>query len=118
MWRCREGMRKLLAAAVVTLAVFGVASPATAGGWAVTTLDPLAAEPVAGEPFAVWFTIRQHGQTPITLDDAAIIVTDSTGSATRFEAEPAGVLGHHVAMVEVPTDGAPILAGPVLFTID
>ena len=83
-------MRKLLAAAVVTLAVLGVAAPAAAGGWAVTTLDPLAAAPVAGEPFEVGFTIRQHGQTPITVDDAAIIVTDSTGTATRFAAEPDG----------------------------
>jgi hypothetical protein len=98
-------MRKLLAAAVLTLTVLGVAAPAAAGGWAVTTLDPLAAAPAAGEPFDVGFTVRQHGRTPVSMPDAAIIVTDAAGVATRFAATPEGAVGHHVATVVLPTDG-------------
>ena len=99
-------MRKLLAATVLTIATLAVAAPAGAGGWAVTTLDPLAAAPVAGEPFEVGFTIRQHGRTPVSMPDAAIIVTDATGADTRFAAVPQGAVGHHVATVEVPADGS------------
>ena len=66
-------MRKLLATAVLTLATLAVAAPAGAGGWAVTTLDPLAAAPVAGQPFDVGFTILQHGRTPVTMPEAAIV---------------------------------------------
>jgi hypothetical protein len=98
-------MRKLLATAVLVLTALGFATPAAAGGWAVTTLDPLAAAPIAGEPFAVGFTIRQHGQTPINVPDAAIIVTATDGTSTRFAATPQGALGHHVATVDLPTDG-------------
>ena len=99
-------MRKLLAATVLTIATLAVATPAGAGGWAVTTLDPLAAAPVAGEPFEVGFTIRQHGRTPVTMPDAAIIVTDASGANTRFAAVPQGPVGHHVATVEIPADGS------------
>ena len=81
-------------------------APAGAGGWAVTTIDPLAAAPVAGRPFDVGFTIRQHGQTPISVTNAAIIVTGADGVETRFDARPVGAPGHHVATVELPTDGA------------
>ena len=99
-------MRKLLAATVLTIATLAAATPAGAGGWAVTTLDPLAAAPVAGEPFEVGFTIRQHGRTPVSMPDAAIIITDATGADTRFAAVPQGAVGHHVATVEVPADGS------------
>ena len=99
-------MRKLLAATVLTIATLAVAPPAGAGGWAVTTLDPLAAAPVAGEPFEVGFTIRQHGRTPVTMPEAAIIVTDASGANTRFAAVPQGPVGHHVATVEIPAEGS------------
>lgn len=99
-------MGKLLAATVLTITMLATAAPAGAGGWAVTTLDPLAAAPVAGRPFDVGFTIRQHGQTPISVPDAAIVVTDEAGVVTRFGAEPIGAPGHHVATVELEGGGA------------
>jgi hypothetical protein len=99
-------MRKVIVAAVLALITMGVASPAAAGGWAVTTLDPLAAAPVAGEPFDVGFTIRQHGRTPVSLPDAAILVTGADGVTERFPARLQGPEGHHVATVEVPASGA------------
>lgn len=99
-------MRKLLAVTVLTFAALGIGAPAAAGGWAVTTLDPLATTPVAGEPFDVGFTILQHGRTPITIPEAAIIVTDAAGAETRFPATPSGPEGHHVATVEIPVGGS------------
>ncbi len=99
-------MTKLLAVTVLTFAALGFAAPAAAGGWAVTTLDPLATTPVAGEPFDVGFTILQHGRTPITMPGAAIIVTDGAGAETRFPATPSGAEGHHVATVEIPVAGS------------
>jgi hypothetical protein len=98
-------MRKVLVAAVLAVVTFAVAAPAAAGGWAVTTLDPLATAPVAGEPFEVGFTIRQHGRTPVSLPDAAIIVTGPDGRTTRFPATPQGPEGHHVATVEIAAPG-------------
>ncbi len=98
-------MRKLLAAAVLVLAAIGVAAPATAGGWAVVSLDPMVAAPQPGQPFEVGFMIRQHGRTPIADPNAAILVTDATGHETRFPARPDGAVGHHVATVTLPAAG-------------
>jgi hypothetical protein len=98
-------MRKLLAVSALVLAVLGVASPAAAGGWAVVSLDPLAAAPAPGRPTAVGFTIRQHGQTPVADDTAAIVITDPAGTTTRFPAHPDGPTGHHVAVVTMPVAG-------------
>ncbi|MEO8162945.1 MAG: hypothetical protein ABI590_04110, partial [Ilumatobacteraceae bacterium] len=48
--------------------VLGVGSLATAGGWAVSTLDEVPV-PIAGEPIDVGFTIRQHGITPVDISE-------------------------------------------------
>src|SRR5262245_52124166 len=98
-------MRKLLAATVLALGALGVASPAAAGGWAVVSLDPLAAAPTPGRPTAIGFTIRQHGQTPVADETASIVVTAPSGVTTRFPAHPDGPVGHHVAVVTLPVAG-------------
>ena len=100
-------MRKLLAiSAIAAAAAFALSSPAAAGGWAVTSLDPMAAAPVADEDVAIGFTIRQHGQTPVTVDDVAIVVTDAAGETTRFPAVPEGPVGHYLATIRLPAAGA------------
>ena len=82
------------------------AAPAGAGGWAVTTLDPLARAPVAGQAFTVGYTIRQHGQTPISVPDSAIVVVPAAGGPQlRFPGHPDGPAGHHVAEVTFPAAG-------------
>lgn len=99
-------MRKLFAiAAVAATAAFALPSPAAAGGWAVTSLDPIATAPVAGEDVAVGFTIRQHGRTPVVVDDVAIVVTDAAGERTRFAAVPDGPVGHYLATIQLPAAG-------------
>ena len=52
------------------------------------------------------FTILQHGVTPYTTTNAAIIVIDAAGKAERFAAAPQGQPGHHVAVVNFPRAGA------------
>jgi hypothetical protein len=94
----------VLALVAVVLAVGGFASGASAGGWAVTTLDETPV-PAAGEPMDVSFTIRQHGVTPVDMDNVAIIVASADGSTSVFPAAGTGRTGHYVATVTFPDAG-------------
>jgi hypothetical protein len=99
-------MRKLLAISALAAAALALSTPAAAGGWAVTSLDPMVAAPVEDEDVEVGFTIRQHGRTPVTVDDVAIVVTDANGGTTRFPAAPDGPVGHYLATIRLPAAGA------------
>jgi hypothetical protein len=99
-------MRKLVfLIALVTATLLGAARAATAGGWAVVTLDPMSAPPTAGTPVAVGFTILQHGMTPYSTTRASVIITGPTGETVQFDARPSGDTGHHVAAVTFPASG-------------
>ena len=89
------------------LAIGGVAVPsALAGGWAVTTLDPIAGELTPGKSAAIGYTVRQHGQTPVNVADTGIEIRPATGSPTFFPGRRQGTVGHYVATVTVPAAGA------------
>ncbi len=75
-----------------------LAPAALAGGWAVSTIDPMAT-PTAGVPTDVGFTIRQHGMTPVDLADVAIAVTGPSGETNVYPAQRDGAVGHYVATV-------------------
>lgn len=94
------------AVAVTAIAVVVAPAGAGAGGWAVTTLDAVP-RPVAGEPVEVGFTIRQHGVSPVTVDqgDVGIEVVGPGGTTDFFAAEPDGPAGHYTATVVVPVEG-------------
>ena len=92
-----------LATAALGLAVLFV-SPASAGGWALSTLDAVP-EPVAGQDVEVGFTVRQHGRTPVDVEDAGITIRDASGAETSFAARHEGPSGHHVATVRFPAEG-------------
>ena len=96
----------VLVGLVVALAPSGQAG---AGGFAVTTLDPLPAL-TPDEPATVGFTVRQHGVTPVALDGVRLVVHTADGSTAVFEARADGPLGHYVAEVVVPAvpDGDPL----------
>ena len=99
-------MKRVVLAAAVLLAGLAVAlvpsGQAGAGGFAVTTLDPLSAI-TPDEPTPVGFTIRQHGVTPVALDDVRLIVyTEGGGKTNVFPARAEGPLGHYVADVVLP----------------
>jgi hypothetical protein len=95
-----------LAAGAAALLPLAVPHAVDAGGWAVTTLDPMAAAPAPGEPVDVGFTIRQHGVTPVIVDGVRIMVTDASGGTEAFAARPEGSTGHYVAAVTFPDAGA------------
>ena len=77
-----------------------------AGGWAITTLDPLPNELRAGQTYAIGYVIRQHGQTPFTSAQTAIEIRSPDSQAPqRFRAVPDGAPGHYVAQVTFPTAG-------------
>src|SRR6266498_3948887 len=104
--RCTGCMRRQLAfsctLAVVLLAL--LAAPALAGGWAVTTVDPLPSSIQAGQTYQVGFTIRQHGVSPF--NQASPRVRAHLGdSYLSFGATRDGD-GHYIARVEFPRDGA------------
>lgn len=93
------------AATILIVLALG-SSQARAGGWAVSTLDPLRQVPVAGRDLTVGFTIRQHGVTLISLTDTAITIHRNGGNdRVRFPAKE-DTTGHYVAIVRFPTGGA------------
>jgi hypothetical protein len=97
---------------VVGSALAGIvmsASAASAGGWAMSSLDPMAV-PVAGQETVVGFTIRQHGVTPVNPDDqggepVAVAVRSAPGHEAVFPARQQGPTGHYVADVTFPESG-------------
>jgi hypothetical protein len=93
-------MRKLLVGLGLVVTLLAILSPsALAGGWAVSTLDPMD-PPVAGQETEVGFTIRQHGVTPVDLEDVAVAITGASGAIAVFNARQDGTTtGHYVATV-------------------
>jgi hypothetical protein len=97
---------------VVGSALAGIvmsASAASAGGWAMSSLDPMSV-PVAGQETEVGFTIRQHGVTPVNPDDQgsepiAVAVRSASGDEAVFPARQQGPTGHYVADVTFPEAG-------------
>lgn len=101
------------ALAALSMAVWLTVSPAAAGGWAVTTLDPMS-PPVAGATIEIGFTILQHGRSPVNPDAAvdgipgepvAVAVRSADGGETVFTARQDGPTGHYVAEVTFPQAG-------------
>ncbi len=90
--------RSLTTTAALLAALLGPAG-ASAGGWAVATLDRLPSPPVVGKAMPITFTIRQHGITPVDLADVAIVVTRESGASERFAARRAGAVGRYRADV-------------------
>jgi hypothetical protein len=102
--RCRRGMKRTVVLLVFLLAAL-TPSVAGAGGWAVSSLDPL--PPVhAGQPVDVGFQLLQHGRTPVVASEwpgATIGVAVRVGDDEWFVPAKAGPEpGHYVATVEVP----------------
>jgi hypothetical protein len=97
----------------VGLALLGLRGPAPAGagGWAVSSLDPLPT-PVPGEPMEVGFTVLPHGRTPVDATAPGVkdmefgfVVRTPGGEVTEFVARPDGVVGHFVGEVTFPAAG-------------
>lgn len=102
--RSRRWRALVLVTGVSALVALG-ASPAGAGGWAVSTLDPIRT-PLAPGSTAVGFTIRQHGVRPVNPDgDVGIEMRDPAGGSRFFPADAHGSPGHFVARVRFDAAG-------------
>ncbi len=99
-------MRRLtLVLATLALALGAFATPALAGGWAVTTFDDMPGEFVSGKEYALGYTIRQHGATPISVDKTEIVAVAVSGRTLSFPGKSEGATGHYVATVFFPAGG-------------
>lgn len=88
---------------IVFLLYAGIAS---AGGWAVVTLDHLPAQIVANQPVKIGFVVRQHGRTLLNGLHPVIAVSrsDSAQAFTAFATQE-GTEGHYAAMLTFPESG-------------
>ena len=88
------------------LLVTAVSIPAVTfsfGGWAVTTVENVPEYVVAGKPFEVAYSVRQHGFTLLSRLSGTITV--SAGNAARnFAAVEAGE-GMYKSQVTIPSSG-------------
>lgn len=88
-----RGIVFLTVCAVLFSSVFCLAS---AGGWAVVTLDAMPANLVVNEPFKIGMTIRQHGKMPYAYNNVRVRGFHSTGEKFETRAEM-DVKGHYTA---------------------
>lgn len=83
-----------------------LSTPLFAGGWAVVTVDELPQQLRAGEATPLGFTIRQHGQHPVNVEDVFVRATNpASGETLTFPARQAGADGHYVVDILLPTAG-------------
>lgn len=127
--------RSILAITLVMAALLLLAAPASAGGWAVITLDSLPREVRTGQTLRLGFSIRQHGRQLVNTDweghalkpvltarkqagitsaaDGTTILAAAHSSASRAgsdetfqaEARQEGPTGHFVVDVTFPSAG-------------
>ncbi|GAA3211307.1 hypothetical protein ACFO1B_34380 [Dactylosporangium siamense] len=100
----------LLAATLVGLAggLFLAPSPAFAGNWAVTVLDPLPDRLEPGKGYTVGMWVLQHGFHPYEGDDlgpVALRLVDGKGTAVVFPAVALPEAAHYATAIAVPHAG-------------
>ena len=99
-------MRRLtLVLATLALALGALATPALAGGWAVTTFDDMPGQIVSGKEYTLGYTIRQHGATPISVAKTEILAIAASGRTLSFPGKSEGAVGHYVAAIFFPAGG-------------
>lgn len=90
-------MKKGIALLVLSALLFtALASVASAGGWAVVTLDAMPINVIVDQPVQVAMTIRQHGQTPWVYDNVRVRGFHSTGETFQVRATM-DTRGHYTA---------------------
>ena len=96
-------LARLATAALVALVIVaGFGSSASAGGWAIGSIDS-APDAKAGHTVDVGFTILQHGVTPVDLaDDVGVEIVLVDGVVEFFPATNAGATGRYVSEVTFP----------------
>ena len=94
--------RKFGFATIAITAVCGVA--AYYGGWATVTVENLPEQLIAGQPYNMTFSVRQHGRD--FLDDLTPRVElSSAGTDVVARAVPTNKRGYYTASLNVPKSG-------------
>lgn len=88
------------------------APTAMAGGWATAGLSSTPDGVAPGETWKVDIEILQHGRTPMTGIEPAVIIEDAAGKETRFDGEETKKAGIYTAAVVFPK------AGRYTYTVD
>ena len=95
--------RLVTAALTALVVVAGFGSSASAGGWAIGSIDAVP-DAHAGHTVNVGFTILQHGVTPVDLaDDVGVEIVLADGTVEFFPATNAGATGRYVSEVTFPS---------------
>jgi hypothetical protein len=97
-------MRLLRIVAAVLLTAAGslaIASPAQAGGWATTLLDPLPERLEPGRAYTVGYWVLQHGSHPYDgdLGKTALRLTDDAGKSTIYPGTALPEAAHYAAAI-------------------
>lgn len=100
--------RRMLLGLVGAVALLvALAAPVAAGGWAVTTFESVPAEFEAGTTYQLDYSIRQHGQHLVDLDDTSIRIWNiKTGEEHIFAGQSTGETGYYTSEVTFPSAGA------------
>lgn len=99
--------RRVIALSVGALLVLAMVAPTLAGGWAVTSVESVPDDIVAGETYDITYTVLQHGDKPVDMADTGIVVYPPDGGAPlTFSGTPTDTPGQYVAQVTFPTAGA------------
>lgn len=102
-------MRRILVVAMTVLATGLLATtPASAGNWEETLLDPPPARVEAGVTYTFGYWILQHGSYPYMggdLGPTALRAIDEKGRSVDFPGTASTTAGHYSAEVVFPHDG-------------
>jgi len=101
-------MKRLLALVGALTAIVVLPIPASAGGWAVTYLDPLPDHMQAGQAYTVGYWVLQHGSHPSVnpLTETGLRFTSASGEEKYFRGMPLREVAHFAVAISVPHDGA------------
>jgi hypothetical protein len=100
--------RRILVVAMAVAAAWLLATtPAQAGNWEETLLDPPPARVEAGVTYTFGYWILQHGSYPFKgdLGKTALRATDEKGNTVDFPGIATGTPAHYSAEVVFPHDG-------------
>ncbi|HEX6358850.1 hypothetical protein [Actinophytocola sp.] len=101
--------RRILVVALTVLAAgLFTQTPASAGAWEETLLDPPPARIEAGVTYTFGYWILQHGSYPFKggdLGPTALRATDEQGASVDFPGTGSATDGHYSAEVVFPHDG-------------
>jgi cytochrome c2 len=82
------------------------ARPVAAGGWATVTVDELPGNIVAGQPFTIRFTVRQHGQTPLAgLTPTLTVEQAESGHSLKTAVHEMKQTGRYEVTMTLPEPG-------------